>query len=102
MPMMMFPNPQPQATGDGADANCDPDVLVYRPWQPDELKEVAETLPDPQKNGDEKWIPAMQQLLSMYEPTLKEGSVWKWLTQCQNQEMHSLTLPSLTLTLFSL
>ena len=72
MPLMMFPNPQPQPTGDGANANWDPEVLVYRPWQPDELKEVAETLPDPQKTGGEKWITAMHKLLSLYEPTLKE------------------------------
>ena len=50
--MMMFPNPQPHPTGDGANADRDPEALVYRPWQPDERKEAAETLPDPQKTPE--------------------------------------------------
>ncbi|XP_051249618.1 uncharacterized protein LOC127359668 [Dicentrarchus labrax] len=69
MPMMRFPNPQLMPS-DGS-AEWDPEVFVYRPWQPDELKEVAGELPDPQKAGGEKWITAMQQLL-MYNPTLQE------------------------------
>ncbi|KAG7459166.1 hypothetical protein JOB18_008882, partial [Solea senegalensis] len=72
MPMLTFPNPQPRPTGEEEYVHWDPEVLVYRPWQPDELKEIAGELPDPQKTGGEKWVIAMQQLLTMYNPTLQE------------------------------
>ncbi|KAG7522211.1 hypothetical protein JOB18_016165 [Solea senegalensis] len=70
MPTLTFPNPRP--TGEEEYVHWDPEVLVYRPWQPDELKEIAGELPDPQKTGGEKWVIAMQQLLTMYYPTLQE------------------------------
>ncbi|KAG7481806.1 hypothetical protein JOB18_005688 [Solea senegalensis] len=41
MPMLTFPNPQPRPTGEEEYVNRDPEVLVDRPWQLDELKEIA-------------------------------------------------------------
>lgn len=72
MHMMTFPNPQPRPTGEQAQAHWESEVFVYRPWQPDALKEIAVEILDPQKTGGEKWVTAMQQLLSMYNPTLQE------------------------------
>lgn len=48
--MMSFSNQQPQPTTEEAKELWKKEVLVYRPWQPDELKEVAGSS-DPQKTG---------------------------------------------------
>ncbi|XP_051250168.1 uncharacterized protein LOC127359886 [Dicentrarchus labrax] len=49
-PRTAMTTPQQQNSWEGGGT----EVFVYRPWQPDELKEVAGELPDPQKAGGEK------------------------------------------------
>ncbi|KAL7402848.1 hypothetical protein ABVT39_020836 [Epinephelus coioides] len=73
MPMMVFPNPQPRPTGEQAHSHWDPEVFVYRPWQPDELKEVAEELPDPQKTGVRTAFPLRVCWPDIHNTKQKEG-----------------------------
>ncbi|KAJ7984207.1 hypothetical protein DPEC_G00364910 [Dallia pectoralis] len=43
-------------------------ILVYRPWSPADLRDVAASLPDPEQDGGEEFTRVFRQIIDQYKP----------------------------------
>ncbi|KAJ7987878.1 hypothetical protein DPEC_G00331160, partial [Dallia pectoralis] len=66
-PMVEVANP-----AGGRDTDNPATILVYRPWSPADLRDVASTLPDPETEGGEEFVRVFLQIVNQYRPTSVE------------------------------